>query len=217
MLSILSHLIKKLTNPVGFIIFLIIYSVSFYLYFFSGYPFSIKNVIAVRPYDETNERTIAYSPETFYESYYKSGIPDLQIFNSAKDTYKTFTDFGYYGRRAYEHVLLADILYPTIYGFFYSILLSIALKKAFPGRPELMILNVLPFGATLMDYVENAAVIQMIIAFPNKLRNIGSIPGYFTLGKHLFMFVSEAAIAACFAVALYYLVRGREPEEETGL
>ncbi|MDP4173598.1 MAG: hypothetical protein Q8933_06495 [Bacteroidota bacterium] len=213
MLEMLSSFIKKLSNKVGFTIFLVIYCVSFYLYFFSDYPFSIKNILPYSTVNNVSGSHFFYSPETAYEAFNKTGIPDLQFFNSGADIYNTLLNFGFDGRRAYEHILLADIIYPVIYGIFYSILLTLILKKAFPSNSFIWGFNILPLVATFFDYVENAAIIQMIIAFPGKLRNIGSIPGIFTFLKHLFLVASELAIVTGLIMIVFNKIKSKSPAE----
>lgn len=212
MISTLSYFVKKLSTPIGFIVFLTIYSVSFYLYFFSALPFSIRNVIQYNPDRNAVSKSFFYSPETAYEAFNKSGIPDLQYFNSNKDIYNTLEKYGHDGRRTYERILLADIIYPTIYGFFFSILLTLILRKAFPDRSDSWQWNILPFGATLFDYIENAVIIQIVIAFPGKLRSVGSLPGYFTLIKHIFLISTVLMIIIGTIVIIYKAIKGERTQ-----
>lgn len=62
--------------------------------------------------------------------------------------------------------LTADILYPISYAFFYSLLMSFLLQRAFDKESKIQWLNLLPFGAWLFDLIENVYILTLLFNYP---------------------------------------------------
>lgn len=62
--------------------------------------------------------------------------------------------------------LTADILYPISYAFFYSLLISFLLQRAFGKESKIQRLNLLPFGAWIFDLLENICILTLLYSFP---------------------------------------------------
>jgi hypothetical protein len=97
------------------------------------------------------------------------GPLDLTFFPSVEQVLAAVAAYGVDGRALYATIeLTADIVYPIVYTFFFSLLMTFLLQRAFDKDSKLQRLNVLPFGAWLFDMLENACILTLLFSFPTQ-------------------------------------------------
>jgi hypothetical protein len=62
-----------------------------------------------------------------------------------------------------------DLAYPFITALLFSLLALVTFKKAFPASRWVAFLSLLPFLIMLVDYLENACVVTMLLSYPREL------------------------------------------------
>lgn len=94
-------------------------------------------------------------------------ILDMQLFYSQHEAFKNLSNYGNDGRRFYHYIQIVDMIIPFLYSYFFALLLSHLLKKAFSGNDGLLKLNLIPFLAAIADYTENVGVFIMLRTYPD--------------------------------------------------
>ena len=96
-------------------------------------------------------------------------VLDLMFGFTPDEAYDKINAYGEEGRKYYlfaESVI--DIIYPIIYTITNVLLLSYVFKKGFAAKSFMQQLNVFPILATIGDFAENAGIITMLNAFPER-------------------------------------------------
>ncbi len=138
-----------------------------------------------------------------------AGILDTETYLEDEQAYDHLGRMGSEGRAKYLRFELVDLIYPLAYGIFFSLLLSYLAERGFaPGTPY-RCLNLLPFGITAMDWVQNAGIMSMLFVFPSQNPAGAGLYLIGTLGLYVFAILSVvAAIAAL--VGIFHGSRSRE-------
>jgi len=106
---------------------------------------------------------------------------DMQGFYTAARAYQLLDAFGPQGRRL--QLLLSttfDVVIPLLAGAFGTVSITWSFRRAF-GRPSRLALVAL--GAAALDYLENAALIVLLTAYPRHLDVVAGAAGVFTALK----------------------------------
>ena len=106
---------------------------------------------------------------------------DMQGFYTAARAYQLLDAFGPQGRRL--QLLLSttfDVVIPLLAGAFGAVSITWSFRRAF-GRPSRLALVAL--GAAALDYLENAALIVLLTAYPRHLDVVAGAAGVFTALK----------------------------------
>lgn len=120
--------------------------------------------------------------------------------------YALLDSYGEAGRSLYRIIdLTADVVYPIIYGFAFALLLTFLARKIAPSNKWLPYLAFLPLLAVVFDYAENATIIAMLSAYPEKLVGVAKLGGVFTLFKWVLAF---AAIGGSLLGLIVWGVKG---------
>lgn len=105
--------------------------------------------------------------------------------------YHLIESYGEAGRSMYKVIdLTADVVYPIVYGFAFALLLTFLARKIAPNNQWLPYLAFLPLLAVLFDYAENAAIIALLSAYPERLIGVAKLGGVFTLFKWVLAFAA---------------------------
>lgn len=105
--------------------------------------------------------------------------------------YALLDSYGEAGRALYRTIdLTADVIYPLIYGFAFALLLTFLARKIAPSNKWLPYLAFLPLLAVVFDYAENATIIAMLNAYPEKLVGVAKLGGVFTMFKWVLAFAA---------------------------
>jgi len=98
-----------------------------------------------------------------------TGPLDLQFFYTPEKAYSRVAAYGVEGRIQYRNILLtADIAWPMLYTLLLSCPISWLFKRSLAEGSKAQMLNVVPFGALLLDLLENACIVTMLTIFPGK-------------------------------------------------
>ena len=119
------------------------------------------------------------------------GPIDLTFGLSPAQTYDYLTAYGPDGRSTYVIIeLTADLLFPIVYGLFFSLAVALLYQRAFPADSPMQRLALAPLAGTLLDYLENIGIITMLLSYPADLSVVAAITAVFTIGKWLMLIVS---------------------------
>ncbi len=118
------------------------------------------------------------------------GILDTEIFYTSEHAYQLLDALQPAGRKAYLKFLTSlDMVFPLIYSTALAVVITAIFRRAFSDR-RVQKLNLVPLGAGLFDYLENTAIITMLLKYPIHLDSLASVAGYFTLVKWVFVWAS---------------------------
>jgi hypothetical protein len=108
-------------------------------------------------------------------------ILDLFFGYSMKEAFSVLEGIGEDGRSAHLYATaVADMIYPVIYSVFLSLLIAVLIKKLLSTESCFSYFVFSPFIIMLFDFIENSAIISMLISFPDiteTMAKAGSIAG----------------------------------------
>ncbi|MCA9874987.1 MAG: hypothetical protein H6659_19900 [Ardenticatenaceae bacterium] len=132
-----------------------------------------------------------------------ASLLDLQFLYSPDEAYELLTAYGVNGRAFYLSVLAPiDLVTPLLMALFLAITLSMALQGAFPADSRWQKLALLPFVAMLGDYLENMAIVALMLAYPIRLDGVAVMAALFTAVKFIFTIASVGSIILASAIRL---------------
>ncbi len=112
------------------------------------------------------------------------GPLDLTLGLSPADTYARLTDYGTNGRQFYLIVeLTVDLLFPITYGLFFSLTLALIFQRAYTAGSGMHRWIVVPLVGMVCDFLENAGIITMLLAYPAQLDFVAVYTRIMTLLK----------------------------------
>lgn len=117
------------------------------LFFGTGAPFSIPHV----------ERLCGAAPL------------DVRFSATTSDVERFLSECGVEGRSAYRSMLLADLIYPLVFGLFMASSLALAFRSFAPRRPQLVAFAVVALIGSGLDYLENLLEWRALTAFPSQV------------------------------------------------
>jgi hypothetical protein len=94
---------------------------------------------------------------------------DVRFTSTTADAERFLIGCGVDGRRAYGNMLLADLLYPMVFGMFMASSLALAIVKVAPRRPRLISLAAVALIGSGFDYLENLLAYRALGAFPGQV------------------------------------------------
>ena len=122
-------------------------------------------------------------------------VPDAQFWRPADALYLQLADYGEYGRRLYlARISPVDLFIPLAQALFLSVAISLAFRRAFDTNSRWQRLNVLPFAAMVGNYLENASIVSIMLAYPNRLEILAGAAAIFTALKFIVSFASIGLI-----------------------
>lgn len=123
----------------------------------------------------------------------ESFAPGIALFDlsptgySYQHTITLLESLGEAGRNVYLFQQLpVDFIYPGLFAFSYSLLLTWLFAKSFEVNSRIFSLALIPALGGLFDYLENISIIVLINSFPNISQNLVGIASTFTLLKSAF-------------------------------
>lgn len=126
---------------------------------------------------------------------------DTQFYYPPDRLYEIMDDYGEQGRQGYaiSHIT-ADLIFPLVYASLFATSISFTFGRAFSRESRWQMLNLAPFGAALIDLLENVTLIILLLAFPMPLTPLAHAAGAITLLKWI-------AVAVTIAIPLAGLIR----------
>lgn len=101
---------------------------------------------------------------------------DLQLYYSPEKAYELLSVYNETERFYYIIAeLTLDVVYPLVYALLLSFILFMLHKDSRIAK--------FPFLITIIDYLENAGIVTMLISYPNELHGVARITGIFTTLK----------------------------------
>ncbi len=138
------------------------------------------------------------------------GPLDLTFFPSMETIFSSITAYGPDGRAFYTNIeLTADILYPIAYTFFFSLMITYLMQRAFDKDSKFQRLNVLPFGAWLFDLIENICILFILSSYPAQETAVAGILTLANGVKWLFAGLSILTLVFAFGVWALKKIKGR--------
>ena len=106
---------------------------------------------------------------------------DLMSSYSPEEAYNLFSTYGKDGRNYYLIIeLTLDIIYPLVTALLFSLGILYTFQRAFPGKPGLYKLALIPFGIMFADYLENFLIVTMLLNYPQELTSLARLSNVFT-------------------------------------
>lgn len=94
---------------------------------------------------------------------------DVRFTSSTAEVERFLSGCGVDGRSAYRNMLLADLLYPLVFGMFMASSLALAIAKVAPERPRLLAFAAVALIGSGFDYLENLLEYRALGAFPGRV------------------------------------------------
>lgn len=95
--------------------------------------------------------------------------PDLTFGYTAGHTYRLLDAYGERGRSHWRRMLLADMIFPAVYGAWLALLGLAWVRWAGAGSTWIILVVALPVVAAAADYVENILLLRVIAGLPERL------------------------------------------------
>lgn len=129
-----------------------------------------------------------------------TGAPDTSLFYTPDDLLNMAEAYGSPGRRAYVHARFTfDLVFPLVYTFFLTTSITWLLERVLAIDSPWRFLNLLPFFAMLLDFLENICTAWVITVYPAQNPVIALLASIFSPLKWLF-------VGASFTVLLVSVV-----------
>lgn len=93
---------------------------------------------------------------------------DVRFTSTTDDVDRFLNGCGIEGRSAYRQMLLADLIYPLVFGFFMASSLALAIRSVVRRRSPLSALPVVALIGSGLDYLENLLEWRALHAFPSQ-------------------------------------------------
>ncbi len=133
-----------------------------------------------------------------------AGSPDTSLFYSPSDLLRMAESYGESGRQAYVRARFTfDLAFPLVFTFFLASANSWLLSRALPAASRWRLLNLIPLGGMLFDYLENISAALVIGRYPASTPLLAAFAPVFTLLKWAFVGGSFALL--CTAAILYVI------------
>ncbi len=101
-----------------------------------------------------------------------------------KKAYELLSSYGQQGRQHYAIIEgTLDLVYPFITALLFSLIILYTFKRAFPGNDRALFLSLGPYAVLLADYLENTAVVSMLLSYPRQIPLVAKISNVLTITK----------------------------------
>jgi len=111
-----------------------------------------------------------------------TGILDMKFHYSALEAYRTLNALGAEGRRFYLVRILGgiDVLLPLLMAFLLSVAITLVMRRSYR---RVRWLKLVPFAATLIDYLENTVIAVLLLTYPERHLSLAAAAGWITTTK----------------------------------
>lgn len=98
-----------------------------------------------------------------------TSLVDLKMSYTPQTLYMMIASYGDAGRSLYRGFAASgDLLYPVVYSLLLALLLSWLIQRSRLSSSKLAMLNVVPLGGMVFDWLENAHVITLLSLYPEE-------------------------------------------------
>jgi hypothetical protein len=138
------------------------------------------------------------------------GPLDSQFTYSPTRAYAALAAYGNDGRQFYGIVeVTAGLVYPAIYGLFFALTIAYCFRRVMPPGHFAHRLALLPLVAALLDYVENALIVVLIMAYPERLAGLAVAAGLITALKSILFAATVLVVMIAIVAVIVVTVRAR--------
>lgn len=104
-----------------------------------------------------------------------NGPMDLLMSYSPATAFSLIQSYGEEGRAAYRSFATSwDVAYPAIYSLFFAFALSWLLHRGFASNSKMQLLNLVPLGGWLFDWLENIGIVTMLNQYPHTSSSVAT-------------------------------------------
>ena len=109
---------------------------------------------------------------------------DIQSSYSPEQAYQFIESYGKEGRQYYVLIeLTLDLVYPILNALMFSSLTIYFFRRVFPLDSFWQKLPLLGPIVMIVDYLENASIVTMLLSYPRKLEFVAQVANVFTVTK----------------------------------
>lgn len=128
---------------------------------------------------------------------------DLELYYNTEKLFSMIEAYGDEGREVYRNFAMTwDLLYPVVYSTLLALFMSWLIQRSVDRTSQMRLLNLLPFGAMLFDWTENASVIALLTVYPDKPSLIAHLASIATALKWAISAVALAVMAGFLGAAV---------------
>lgn len=139
-----------------------------------------------------------------------AGSADTSFFYTTSDLYHMAEAYGVQGRQAYIRARFTfDLVWPIVYGFFFTAAISWLFSKALPGNSRWLLLNLIPVLGMLFDYLENIGASIVMARYPQQTAVLDLLTPVFSLLKWLFVSGSFVILLIAAAIAIRQWIKSQ--------
>ncbi len=132
-----------------------------------------------------------------------SGPIDLLLSYTPEKAYSMIASYGNAGRSLYRtFAMTADVIYPVVYSIFLGLLITWLFQRSIAPNSKLQMLNTVPFGALLFDWLENISIVTMLSLYPSTPTTVAKLASICTTIKWSFGAAGMLLVLIGFAIAL---------------
>jgi hypothetical protein len=132
-----------------------------------------------------------------------SGPIDLLLSYTPEKAYSMIESYGDDGRSLYRtFAMTGDVIYPVVYSIFLGLLITWLFQRSFTSNSKLQILNTVPLGAWLFDWLENINIVTMLSLYPSSPTTVAKLASICTTIKWGFGAVGILLVLIGFVMAL---------------
>lgn len=144
-----------------------------------------------------------------------SESPDGSYFYSSADLYKIADEYGEKGRVYYiQSRFTFDVVWPLAYLFFLAAVLT-AIYRVLPTGSSFRLVNLIPFGGALFDYLENAASSAVMSRYPKKTPVIAELTPIFSFVKWSLIYASFGLLFLGIFINIVFYIKTRKKKSDT--
>lgn len=111
---------------------------------------------------------------------------DIQSSYSPEKAYQLISSYGEQGRQYYALIeLTLDLIYPILAALMFSTLTIYFFRRVFPLNSFWQKLPLLGPIVMIVDYLENASIVMMLLSYPRRLDIVAQAANVFTVTKSI--------------------------------
>ncbi len=137
-------------------------------------------------------------------------ILDVRFSYSINDVILFFDTLGDTGLKVYRNMIVADMMFPIVYGPLLILFICLFLKKVIKSNSKFFWLMFIPLFIMIFDYFENINTLSLINSFPNLSKQDVIWGSLMSTVKHIFTIISIGLLIALFTVNLRKTIINRQ-------
>jgi hypothetical protein len=141
--------------------------------------------------------------------------PDAMFGYSAEQAYQTLAAEGEGGQRVHRLFQIIDLLLIPVYTALYATAIAYGAQRlSDPWRRLLATCLFVPVLGGVVDYAEDASLLMLLSAYPDRLPTLATVAGGLTLAKWVLVYASLALTIAALLGAAIQTWRARQAYQQ---